>query len=222
MRLSGKEAPEMTRARKVQDPREQQKDAATKGLHNIESTIGLMADLNSEARDLLNHVQGFYLEVDKLAKGKAMLEVTQRILDETNLIISDAKRLAKNDPFLSRTKEFVTAGNNPVYPDVVVTIRTVQQSLDRLLERIAQSSEANLEIQSELRTIIAALELEDEGEETITEEDLHRRLKHAPSERWVIQFSFNDKQFDFDRLDRVGPPVVPEPPKIQLALGSGE
>jgi hypothetical protein len=139
MRLSGKEAPEMTRARKVQDPREQQKDAATKGLHNIESTIGLMADLNSEARDLLNHVQGFYLEVDKLAKGKAMLEVTQRILDETNLIISDAKRLAKNDPFLSRTKEFVTAGNNPVYPDVVVTIRTVQQSLDRLLERIARN-----------------------------------------------------------------------------------
>ena len=33
-------------------------------------------------RDLHNHATGFYEEIDKLAKGKAMLEVTDRALEE--------------------------------------------------------------------------------------------------------------------------------------------
>ena len=37
------------------------------------------AAADDEARDLSHHVNGFYLEIDKLAKGKAMLEVTPRI-----------------------------------------------------------------------------------------------------------------------------------------------
>src|SRR5258708_6722087 len=95
---------------------------------------GLLREVSRRQRrrdDLADHLAGFYEEIDKLAKGKALLEVTPLVLEEANQIIRDAKAIITEDTYLDRTKEFVAAGNNPVYPDVVVALRTVRQALER-------------------------------------------------------------------------------------------
>ncbi len=81
-----------------------------------------------------------------------MLEVTNRALEETNSIISDAKGIVGDDPYLKRTHEFVAAGNNPVYPDVLFALRSVLQSLDRFRAKKAEEASANAGILNELNT----------------------------------------------------------------------
>ena len=151
-----------------------------------------------------------------------MLEVTDRTLEEANSIISDAKRIVGNDPYLSRTHEFVAAGNNPVYPDVLLALRSVLQSLDRFGAKKQAEATENAEILNELNTILAALEMLSEGEESVSKEDLARRMVKAPSKKWITSLGFNDSSFDFEMLKRLGPPVVQNKKRGQLALGSGE
>jgi hypothetical protein len=167
-------------------------------------------------------VEGFYLEIDKLAKGKSLLEVTPRILEETNLIISDAKRIVPDDAYLARTHEFIPAGNNPVYPDVVVAMRAVLQSLGRFREKLAEETKTNAEVLNELTTISEAIRLRFEGEEVVSRDDLARRMGRAPSPRWLDGTGFGETYFDFEKLAASGLPIIKKRAKKQLALGSGE
>jgi hypothetical protein len=173
-------------------------------------------------RDLHNHATGFYEEIDKLAKGKAMLEVTDRALEEINSIIGDTKRLVSSDPYLNRTSEFVAAGNNPVYPDVLLALRSVLQSLDRCQSRKREQQVALLGVQNEIKTIVAALEIWSEGQDEVSKADLVRALDGEPSPNWILSFGYNDYRFDFAKLKRSGLPIVQPQMKTQLALGSGE
>jgi hypothetical protein len=174
------------------------------------------------ARELRDHTSGFYEEIDKLAKGKAMLEVTDRVLEETNLIISDAKRIVGSDPYLRRTHEFVAAGNNPVYPDVLIALRSVLQSLDRFLAKKESEASLNSELLRELNTILAAIELLSEGEPPVSKEQLLRRMGQDPHQNWLTKVGFNDSRFDFEKLQSIGPPEVKVEQREKLALGSGE
>jgi hypothetical protein len=174
------------------------------------------------ARNLHHHSRGFYEEVDKLAKGKAMLEVTDRALEEVNSIIADTKRLVIDDPFLKRTHEFVAAGNNPVYPDVLLALKSVLQSLERFSANKAELQTAYLGILSELDTILAAINLRLEGEETASKEQLARVMGQPPNQKWLVTFGYNDSQFNFHKLASAGPPTIESGEKAQLALGSGE
>src|ERR1700678_1835085 len=76
-----------------------------------------------------SHLPGFYEEVDKLAKGKALFSATDMIVQDANNIIRDAKALIDGDVYIDSLKEFVPAGDNPVYPDILMASRTVQQAL---------------------------------------------------------------------------------------------
>jgi hypothetical protein len=192
---------------------------------SLEALSEIMASAAAEdatARDLRDHASGFYEEVDKLAKGKAMLEVTDRALEETNLIIADAKRVVGSDPYLKRTHEFVAAGNNPVYPDVLFALRSVLQSLDRFRATKAQQAAINAGILDELKTILAAIALISGGQESVSKDQLSRRLGQAPNAKWIFSNGFNDSRFDFDKLMSQGAPVVKVEKRVQLALGSGE
>lgn len=198
------------------------KEAAASSLTALSEIMSKTVTENASARDLRDHTNGFYEEIDKLAKGKSMLEVTDRALEETNSIISDAKRIVGNDPYLRRTHEFVAAGNNPVYPDVLFALRSVLQSLDRFRAKRTEEAVANAGILSELNTILAAIERLSEGDESVSKEELSRRMGQAPSQKWMFSAGFNDWHFDFERLKSLGPPIVKAEKQAQLALGAGE
>lgn len=200
----------------------QHKDAAILSLTALSEMMPATATEDASARDLRDHTNGFYEEVDKLAKGKSMLEVTDRALEETNSIISDAKRIVGSDPYLKRTHEFVAAGNNPVYPDVLFALRSVLQSLDRFRAKKAEEAAVNTGILSELNTILAAIDLISEGEESISKEELLQSMGQAPSQKWMFTLGFNEVSFNLERLKSIGPPIVKNEKRMQLALGSGE
>jgi hypothetical protein len=198
------------------------KEEAEKSLIVLSQLMSDASALDAAARDLRDHANGFYEEIDKLAKGKSLLEVTDRALEEANSIISDAKRIVGDDPYLKRTHEFVAAGNNPVYPDVVLALRAVIQSLDRFRAKRKEEVTLRAGILHELNTILAAMQLLGEGEESISKDVLQRRLGQAPSPKWLVSLGFNEFNFDFERFKRLGPPIVKDGKHRQLALGSGE
>jgi|HubBroStandDraft_4_1064222.scaffolds.fasta_scaffold02522_10 hypothetical protein len=163
-----------------------------------------------DLRDALSsHSMGFYEEVNKLAKGRALLEATTLVMDQANDIIRDAKSIVKDDIYLDRIKEFVPAGNNPVYPDVVVSIRSVRDSL----ERCGRKLQARLKtFQNRLRkakTIIGALEYfldtENEGNDKSypTKETVEDYMDGEPSDSCFF-FCRDDHEwyFDFYTLDQ--------------------
>lgn len=197
------------------------KAEAEQGFAALSQLMPKIAADAAAASDLRDHATGFYQEMDKLSKGKALLEVTKRALDEANSIISDAKRIVQDDPYLKRTHEFVAAGNNPVYPDVVVAMRAVIQSLDRYCIRKKEEAAAHAGTLNELNTILAAMQLRAEGHPQASKDLLQRRIGQAPSPKWMVSLGFNDSNFDFDRFKSLGPPVVKVEGRGQLALGSG-
>jgi hypothetical protein len=199
-----------------------QKESALASVVVLSELMPAVAAEGVAAHDLHHHATGFYEEVDKLAKGKAMLEVTDRTLEEVNSIIADTKRLIIDDPFLKRTHEFVPAGNNPVYPDVLLALKSVLQSLQRFRKRKLEEHTAYSGILSELNTILVAIDLRLEGEETATKEQLAQILDQPPNPKWIVSFGYNDSHFNFQKLASVGPPIVEGTKKAQLTLGSGE
>jgi len=199
-----------------------QKEEAERSLMVLSQLMPEVAAEDAATRDLRDHAHGFYEEIDKLAKGKSLLEVTDRALEETNFIISDAKRIVGDDPYLRRTHEFVAAGNNPVYPDVVLALRAVIQSLDRYRAKKKEEAAVHAGILYELNTILAAMQLLSEGQESFSKDVLQRRMGQAPSPKWMVSLGFNDSNFDFERFKRLGPPIVKDEKRRQLALGSGE
>jgi hypothetical protein len=107
---------------------------------------------------LANHSEGFYEETNKLSKGKTLVEATPLFVDQTNDIIRDAKDIVKSDVYLDRIKEFVPAGNNPVYPDVLVTVRAVRQSLGRCKTDLRADEKRLIGTLCRARTVVGALE----------------------------------------------------------------
>jgi hypothetical protein len=134
--------------------RTQQLDTTQAAITTIEEKLRTIRQ-QSVCRDALaSHLSGFYDEIDKLTKGKTLLEVTDLMVDQANEVIRDAKRIEEGDMYLNRVKEFVPAGNNPVYPDVLVTMRTLQQSLERCETQLHQEQERLGALLREARTAV--------------------------------------------------------------------
>src|SRR5207244_5124813 len=94
-----------------------------------------LADLHQKKQkvELLQSVSlGLYDEMDKLAKKAGADQVTDLALEQVNDFIRDAKALMTEDAYIQRYKEFVPAGDNPEYRDVVVVMRQLRQGLERL------------------------------------------------------------------------------------------
>jgi hypothetical protein len=147
-----------------------------------------------------DHLSGFYEEIDKLSKGKILVGVTDLVVAQANDIVRDAKALIEGDTYLDRVKEFVPAGDNSVYPDVLLTARAVQQSVGRFQSHL-QNWKQDLALRlQQVQTIILALQhfVENDGY-VASKADVATHVD-TPSDVW-FSGSYGDKHFDFARLD---------------------
>jgi hypothetical protein len=153
-----------------------------------------------------SHLAGFYEEVDKLAKGKTLFPATDMIVEDANNIIRDAKALIDGDIYIDRLKEFVPAGNNPVYPDVLMAARTVQQAVSRFANTLQARKTKLAAAISEAETIKCALEVfvEEEGHIS-TKEQIELNVDKVDDSWFEYSDDENEEDenpsFDFPRLD---------------------
>lgn len=125
------------------------------------------------------------------------------IVEGTNSIIRDAKALIDGDVYVGRLKEFVAAGDNPVYPDILMVARTIQQATVRFQGTLQTRRNRLATVIREAETIKCALEffIEDGEGYVSSKEDVETSVD-KPTDSW---FELNEDGdgpfFDFDRLD---------------------
>ena len=132
------------------------------------------------------------------------MEATSLIVEQANDIIRDAKSIINGDAYLDRVKEFVPAGNNPVYPDVLMVARSVQQCLGRTEKQLSDRERRTTKMRRDARTIVAALRFFAEHNKHPSREDVEALLETKPPDDWFFQSSDETFYFDFERLDRNG------------------
>jgi hypothetical protein len=145
--------------------RQEQLDSAAQAL---KSHLELRASIDEAARrhsEQASQLTGLYEEVDKLTKGRSIVPTSDLFVELANNLIADAKTLVFRDTYLDRLKEFVPAGNNPSYPDILIKLRTLVQSLGRFQAMLKAESAKHSSIALELKMILAALELAKQDEE---------------------------------------------------------
>ena len=189
--------------RAMNKKRQSQLAIAATAIDRLDSMLAELGVQESARDELMDHATGFYEEIDKLAKGKALLAVTELMVERANDIISVAKAIASGDRFLDRVKEFVPAGDNPVYPDVVVSIRAVLQALGRAKERMDSKEEQLGRKLGDAQTIHTALELLEEIGHVPLKEDVKRAaFPRDIVESW-FEYDGGVYLFTLERLDRL-------------------
>jgi hypothetical protein len=212
-----KETSESKRAREQRERQElvqrrnQQLLDAQKALETLKEQVRSTTSTMKQCDALSSHAKGFYEEINKLTKGKVLIGVTDLAVVQANDIVLDAKKIVKNDVHLDRIKEFVPAGDNPVYPDVLVVIRSIRDSLDRYHVELENSLKTLRGQMERAATVIGALEyvLDDETDEEEGDKNYPSKAAIEPYVEGIVSDSclskFADsyeKYFDFDQLDR--------------------
>lgn len=190
--------------------REQLHAGRTRQLQSVRSAIPRIEEqaraVQKNARvlnDLSSHLKGFYEEIDKLTKGKALIPVTDLIVERVNDIVRDAKSIVQKDTYLERVKEFVPAGDNPVYPDVLLTARTIQASLERFKTQLESEKTRIFEALGEARTLEVSLEIFLRDGEIPDKAQVEDALGEDASQLWFPWDANRAAQyFDVGRLDR--------------------
>jgi hypothetical protein len=202
----------------VHVPKKSEKQAAADALLSLRTkkleTVGFaLSRLRDEIRTanklinrhnaLVSHLTGFYQEIDKLTKGKTLLPVTPLMVEQANDIIRDAKEVLTGDTYLDRIKEFVPAGDNPLYPDVLVVMRGVRDSLSRGEGQMRERRSHLTELLAEARTISVALRLNVENDyEVVLKEEVEEQLREEEvAAAWFSEDDDGNESFDFDDLD---------------------
>ncbi len=150
---------------------------------------------------------GFYDEISRLAKGRTLVEATSLVVEQANDIIRDAKQIVENDVYLDRIKEFVPAGNNPVYPDVLVVSRAVRQSLHRCGIELKRREGHALSTLTRARTVVGALECflsDEENGEFGLKNEVARYVSGEKDDscfEWYEVADGRELCFDFESLD---------------------
>lgn len=168
----------------------------------------IVAVRNAEERRsaLFSHLEGFYSEIDKLTKltkGQTLLPVTELMVSGMNEIVRDAKSIVSEDSYLDRVKEFVAAGDNPAYPDVLVKARTVMGSLERFKHRLEARGKHAEKMLREAKTIQFATQHYVENDEIPSKLQVQEALggQFVPN-AWFVEDGSGTDSFDFDKLDR--------------------
>ena len=188
---------------KPEKRRKEQSQTTRSAIEQLEKALHATREKAQCCEALSNHLSGFYEEIDKLAKGKTVFTATDLVVEQANHIVQDAKSLVDHDAHLDRVKHFVPAGDNPVYPDVLVTARAVKQSLERFASGVKKNKDRLIEVLREARTILTALELYLAGEEDVQEAAVEASLAlddNKASGKW-FHGNYMNRFFDFDRLD---------------------
>ena len=189
--------------REIRDKRADQLRRAEQQLEALEGEVRTAREHKARHQALSDHLIGFYDEVDKLAKGKALMEATTLIVEQINDVIRDAKSIINDDPYLDRVKEFVPAGDNPVYPDVLLVARSVRQCLGRTEKGFGEREKRAVKARRQARTIVAALRHFDEHHGRPSKGDVEERLGASAPEEWLFEDNDGDSYFDFARLDEL-------------------
>jgi len=206
-KLARKAAAEERRVREAQELRARRTAQLITGereLAKLEEAVRVAREKTSRHDTLSSHLAGFYGEIDKLAKGRSLLEATPLVVEQVNDIIRDAKGIIEGDPYLDRVKEFVPAGNNPTYPDVLLVARSVQQCLGRTAKSLSDHERRTTKTRRDVRTMVAALKYFIEHDEHPSSEDIEALLEAKPPVDWFFQGNDEKLYFDFERLDRNG------------------
>lgn len=181
-----------------------QLENAKVAVERLEKALNAFENDAVRHKALSSHLQGFYDEIDKLTKSKALVEATDLVVQQSNYIVQDAKELIKGDVHLDRIKEFVPAGTNPEYRDVLLVLRTIQQSLARC-ETQSEGRKKNLS--SKLRgakTISAALQCYLDGKEDSvpSKAEIQAVIGGSVSGECLAEYEDGNDYFDFEKLDR--------------------
>lgn len=167
------------------------------------------AQTNARARAfalaaLTSHTEGFYDEIDKLAKGKALFAATDLAVQQVNDIIKDAKGIIERDPHLDRVKEFVPAGDNPVYPDILLVTRAIRQCLSRCAKDIENGEKESAKALHAGRTVAAGLKCWIETGQQPTKDDVEAEMGGKPLESWFFEADDGESYMDVKRLVKDG------------------
>lgn len=184
-------------------------EAAIDGLQQSER------DARTRARSLaalISHAAGFYEEIDKLAKGKALFAATDLAVQQANDIVKDAKALVEDDAHLARVKEFVPAGDNPVYPDILLVTRAVQQCLTRCAKDIEAREKETAKALREGRTLAVGLRLWSDSGRQPTKDDVESAMGGKPLDAWFFQTENGSVLMDVMRLMKEG---LPKPKAVE-------
>jgi hypothetical protein len=200
---------------KTEKEEENKKELAlrTEQLNLVRAAIEKLDEAADEARNknkqrkaLLSHLRTFYSEMNNIAKGKAMslIPVAELMVTQINDAIADAKKLIEGDVYLDRVKPFISAGNPPSYPEVLLVAKIVEE----VLVRQGDDFDARLEViqhkQHEVTTVQAGLECAIENVEyAVPIDDVETRLDDAPDPSWTTTDDQGDEVFDLDRLDEL-------------------
>lgn len=184
--------------------RTEQLNRVQAAIENLDKAADEARKKNKQRKALLSHLRAFYSEMSNIAKGKAMslIPVAELMVTQINHAIADAKKLIEGDVYLDRVKPFISAGNPPSYPEVLLVTKTVEE----VLVRNAQDYDARLtKIQQKLdeaATVQAGLECAMENiEYAISIDDVEERLGNAPHQGWITTDDQGSELFDLDRLD---------------------
>ncbi len=182
-------------------------------LETAKSTLAEASTQLQEARSnlsshkaLVSHLAGFYAEIDKLSKNKGVFESTDLAVQTINEVVRDAKRFAAGDPYLDRTKEFVPAGQNPPYSDVLLVARTVQQFLQRSQEALMEREKQFGRAVREAQTVVAALTLWIESGRDVqpTKSKVAEVMEGTPANGWFFEAQDGEEYFNHERLTKHG------------------
>jgi DNA repair exonuclease SbcCD ATPase subunit len=179
-----------------------QSETAEEAVVKLEAEVEVAATTSARRYELAHHLKGFYSEIDKLTKGKGMIQVTDVLVESFNDIVRDAKSIVDGDTYLNRVKEFVPAGDNPTYAEMLVKTRAVVESLERFKQRIEAREKAIAKALREANTIRAAAQYYIENGEVPAKEDIQAWLGgRFISGDWFLGNENGDEVFDFERLD---------------------
>lgn len=199
---------------KAKKEKENKKERAlrTKQLELVEAVIGNQEEAareiqkkNKQSKALLSHLRAFYSEMSNIAKGKGMslLPVAELMVSQINDAIADAKKLIEGDVYLDRVKPFISAGNPPSYPEVLLVTKTVEEVLVRRRSDFDEMLKAVQAKQNEAATVRAGLECAIENiEYAVSLDDVEERLDgFVADSSWFVTDDQGEETFDLDRLD---------------------
>jgi hypothetical protein len=142
---------------------------------------------------------GLYIEIDKLTKKAPAEEVTELVLKHVNDLIRQAKDLLKSDEYMKGLTEFIPAGNNPQYRDVIIVLRQIRHAFDRLTISLGPRLDKVKDLITQAETVRVALGFYIQGETTPDKDDIEFNIPSA-SERWLdVRHPY---KFRFDILDQ--------------------
>jgi len=203
-RRAAARADKLRAAEELRSQTARQMEAAASAIAKLEEELLATSRAIARRDALSSHLGGFYSEIDKLTKGKALVPVTDLVVESINEIVRDAKLIVEGDGYLDRVKEFVPAGDNPVYPDVLIKARTVRESLERFKQSLEGREKHALKMLREAKTIQAAVQHYLDNDVIPSKDDIRAVLGGKfISDTWFSEDEESGvENFDFDRLDK--------------------